>query len=215
MSEPTIKFNETVVAVYRPHPVIYPWHCYNARTGEFIEARTAQQMARFGPYHELPTVRPDEGNVWRQGTRVVFTGPVLIGTVQRSYDGVDEPAVPVLWDGDEWPTPCEPALLRVAAEQEKVFSASGQPTDDPAPPTMRTMHVTTSREIPDGHTGQRVRYQFEDNAWEGWLISYGTVDEVEEAYVQRDDGQPWVVLRENVVEIEQPETVGPLARERR
>ena len=53
-----VRFNEAIVAVYRPHPVVDPWHCYNTRTGAFIEARTARQMARFGPYHQLPASTP-------------------------------------------------------------------------------------------------------------------------------------------------------------
>ncbi|HEX3778606.1 MAG TPA: hypothetical protein VHX38_02985 [Pseudonocardiaceae bacterium] len=74
-----------------------------------------------------------------------------------------------------------------------------QPAEQPSKVT--TLHVTATREVPDGHTHQRVRYEWEGDSWEGWLISYGTVDGVDEAYVLRDDGKPWVVLRENVTEI--------------
>ena len=54
-----LRFNEQVVAVYRPDPdgIVNPWHCYNVRTGEFIEARTDEAMSMSGDYHSV-TVTP-------------------------------------------------------------------------------------------------------------------------------------------------------------
>lgn len=55
-----IRCTDGVVAIYRPHPIVHPWHCYNTKTGEFIEARTNRQVAR---YHELPTAsKPRKDN---------------------------------------------------------------------------------------------------------------------------------------------------------
>ncbi len=46
-----VRVTDGVIALYRPGPVRNPWHCYNTRTGEFIECRTDDQVAS---YHAIP-----------------------------------------------------------------------------------------------------------------------------------------------------------------
>jgi hypothetical protein len=94
----------------------------------------------------------------------------------------------------------------VLADRLNALTERGVATQPSEPPgKVTTLHVTATRYVSDGHTDQRVRYEWEGDSWEGWLISYGIVDGVDEAYVMReDDGKAWVVLRENVTEIDSP-----------
>lgn len=79
----------------------------------------------------------------------------------------------------------------------------GTPGNEPdGERTWTTHHVTATRDIPEGHTDQRVRYEYEGTSWEGWLIGTGTTYGVDEAYVMRDDGKRWVVMPKNITPIE-------------
>ncbi len=81
-------------------------------------------------------------------------------------------------------------------------STSAALAGDEATPTMRTLHVTTTRDIPEGHTDQRVRYEWEGDSWEAWFIAFGKGENGQEAYLMRDNGERWVVMADNVTEID-------------
>jgi uncharacterized protein YuzE len=91
---------------------------------------------------------------------------------------------------------------RIVAWLREEFEPAAAPADDEATTIMRTLHVTATRNIPDGHTDQRVRYEYEGESWEGWLISVGPGDFGEEAYVMRDNGERWVVKPDNITPID-------------
>jgi hypothetical protein len=48
-----IRVTDGVVAFRVPSTVRHPWHCYNTRTGEFIECRTDEKVAAYIPIPDV------------------------------------------------------------------------------------------------------------------------------------------------------------------
>lgn len=113
-------------------------------------------------------------------------------------------------DFESGDAPHRPDLLNFAWMARRLaslaeFALSPAPGNGPRPEPARTWtthHVTATRDIPEGHTGQRVRYAYNGDSWDGWLIGTGREFGVDEAYVMCDDGTRWVVLPDNITPIE-------------
>lgn len=64
--------------------------------------------------------------------------------------------------------------------------------------------------VEQGHTGKRVRYTYDGDTWDGWLVTLTPTPYGTQATVKRDDGQNWVVMSENCTPIDAPDAPRPL-----
>ena len=56
---------------------------------------------------------------------------------------------------------------------------------------------------------KRVRYVYDDTTWDGWLVTLTVAETGTQATVRRDNGEDWVVMARNIIEIPAPEPATP------
>jgi hypothetical protein len=58
---------------------------------------------------------------------------------------------------------------------------------------------------------KRVRYAYDGDTWDGWLVTLTVAETGTQATVRRDNGEDWVVMARNITEIAAPEPATPAA----
>lgn len=64
--------------------------------------------------------------------------------------------------------------------------------------------VVMPQSASEGHTGKRVRYEYQGDTWDGWLVTVTPTANGTQATVKRDNGENWVVMARNCTPIASP-----------
>jgi hypothetical protein len=73
-----------------------------------------------------------------------------------------------------------------------------------APAVRPASPVVMPQSVSERHTGKRVRYAYDGDTWDGWLITITPTALGTQATVKRDDGEDWVVMAKNCALIDSP-----------
>lgn len=148
---------------------------------------------------------PERDRLCQEAKELGLAEAYLDGAARKRRSGRREscgPSTIGARDSDAHPVLQWAMLARVGVTEVLSTSDVAAPADDEAASTVRTLHVTATRDIPEGHTDQRVRYEYEGDSWEAWFIAFGKGENGEEAYLMRDNGERWVVMADNITQVD-------------